>query len=260
VTKTTNDTWNPAQYELFQEQRSQPFFDLLALVQPREAMRVLDLGCGTGELTKYAHETLRAKETLGVDSWRAMLEKSAAFASASLRFAHADISEFTPPAQFDLVLSNAALQWLQDHARLLPRIASLVAEGGQLAIQMPANFDHPSHLVAKEVAREPSFRSLWKTEDRPVNVLRPEDYATILNELGFQKQHVRLQVYGHLLRTRHHVVEWVKGTMLTAYKKDLSDRDYERFVARYTEVLLPRLGASDPYFYAFKRILIWAKR
>lgn len=256
----STDAWNPNQYELFQEERSQPFYDLLSLVEPRAAMRVVDLGCGTGELTRHAHTQLNAAHTLGIDSSAAMLEKSRDLQIAGLHFEQVPIEVFAPPQPYDLVLSNAALQWLPDHTALLAHVASWVAPGGQLAIQMPANHDHVSHTTAREVAAETQFKSMWKSPPRPTSVLAPELYAQMLNELGFQKQHVRLQIYAHELPTRAHVVQWVRGTLLTSYQKDVTAEQYDAFVARYTEALLPRLGERDPYFYAFKRLLIWASR
>ena len=118
----SKDKWNPEQYERFRNERSQPFFDLMALVEARPAMRVVDLGCGTGELTRLLHQTLSASQTLGLDSSAAMLAKSQAFADPGLRFEQRDIGEFTAEGEFDLVFSNAALHWLQDHESLLARL------------------------------------------------------------------------------------------------------------------------------------------
>src|SRR5262249_34136585 len=155
------------------DERSRPFFDLLALVEPAPAMRVVDLGCGTGELTREMHRRLGAAETLGIDSSPAMLAKAAAFAGDGLRFERADIAGFDAPAGFDLVFSNAALQWLPDHEALFARLARLVRPGGRLAAQMPANFDHASHQAADEVAREAPFRDALGGRRRRPSVLAP---------------------------------------------------------------------------------------
>ena len=167
--------WNPTQYERFKDERSRPFFDLLALVETTSAPRVVDLGCGTGELTREMHRRLAAAETLGVDSSPAMIEKTSAFAGDGLRFARADIADLKDAAGFDVVFSNAALQWLYDHERLFARVASLVRPAGQLAVQMPANHDHPSHVVAAEVARRPEFRDALGGHERRSPVLAPEE-------------------------------------------------------------------------------------
>ncbi|HLJ75253.1 MAG TPA: methyltransferase domain-containing protein [Thermoanaerobaculia bacterium] len=234
--------WNPEQYERFKAERSQPFWDLVDLIARAPDMRIADLGCGTGELTRALHEKLGARETVGIDNSASMLAKAPA--APGLKFRQQSIEEFSDSG-FDLIFSNAALQWVADHERLFPRIARL---GNQFAVQMPANDDHPSHVTAAEVARELGM------EVRPAYVLPPERYASLLHEIGFRRQHVRLQVYGHLLPSSEDVIQWVKGTLLTFYVHD------PRFIDRYRERLLQRIGVQRPYFYTYKRLLIVASR
>jgi trans-aconitate 2-methyltransferase len=255
------DAWDPEQYERYHDERSRPFFDLLALVRPRAGMRVVDLGCGTGELTRLLHRQLQARETVGIDSSEAMLGRSGARVEGGLRFERGDIAEFAPGPRYDLVFSNAALHWLPGHAALLARLSSALSEGGQLAVQVPSNYDHPSHTVAAEVAGEAPFREALggRVRAQP-GVLAPETYALLLERLGYREQHVRLQVYGHRLAAREEVVEWVKGTLLNDYKRRLPPELFARFLARYRERLVPRLEEGRPYFFTFKRILMWAQR
>src|ERR1700682_4840438 len=103
--------WSPSQYERFKSERSQPFHDLLALVEPRPGMRVVDLGCGTGELTRIMHEQLGAVETLGADNSTEMLARAAGLATTTLRFEQTPVEAFTSHEPFDLIFSNAALHW-----------------------------------------------------------------------------------------------------------------------------------------------------
>jgi trans-aconitate 2-methyltransferase len=241
-------SWDPNQYERFKDERAQPFRDLAALVEPRPHMRIADLGCGTGELTRELHEQLAAEETLGIDNSESMLSK--AMPSARLRFKLGDIANFTSDRPFDLIFSNAALHWIPDHEHLFARLAALLAPHGQLAVQMPANHDHPSHRIAAELA--PSF-GISPT----LNVLPPERYAALLHRLGFARQHVRLQVYGHVLPSSSDVVEWTKGTTLTPYREALSPEHYDEFLAEYTRRLVETLGDARPFFYTFKRVLMW---
>jgi len=252
------DAWNPNQYEHFKDERSQPFYDLLALCKPVPGGRVVDLGCGTGELTRVLHREIGAAETLGVDSSEAMLAKSVSFSGDGLRFARGDIASF-PERGWNLVFSNAAIHWVDDHPTLFRNFSQMLKDGGQLAIQMPANHDHPSHIVAAEVAQEEPFRSALKGYVRHSPVLPPERYAELLDTLGFSEQHVRLQVYPHHLESRDGVVEWVKGTTLTDYQKRLGPL-YDEFVDRYRAKLLPMLDIRMPYFFPFKRILLWGRR
>jgi trans-aconitate 2-methyltransferase len=255
------DVWDPDRYDRYRDDRRRPFFDLLALIRPRPGMRVIDLGCGSGELTRELHHHLKAKDTLGLDSSAAMLAKSDAFVADGLRFARGDIADFASGPAYDLVFSNAALHWLPDHAALLARLTAALAPGGQLAVQVPANFDHPSHTVVTEVAAEPHFAAALGGYVHPSrNVLVPEEYARILDRLGYTAQQVRLQVYGPHLASRDEVVQWTSGTLLTDYERRLSPEDYARFVARYRERLLRRLEDTRPYFFTFKRILLWGVR
>lgn len=256
---SARDTWNPTQYERFRSEREQPFHDLVALITRRPAARVVDLGCGTGLLTAALHRDLEAKETLGIDSSDAMLQRARTIQVDGLRFAQGDINEWQPEGVFDVVFSNAALQWVGDHPALFARLTTMLAPGGELAVQVPANFDHVSHTLAAEIAREEPFSSAMHGYERTFSVLPPEEYATLLNTLGFVAQSVRLQVYGHVLESPDAVVEWVRGTLLTDYESRLPEAMYQEFVARYRERLNAALAGQRPYFYPFKRILLWGR-
>lgn len=257
-----HDVWRPELYGRFRAERSRPFYDLLDLVRRRPHMRIVDLGCGAGELTADAHRRMGALSTLGVDSSAAMLERAAPLAGEGLSFLRADIRTFTPPSgeRFDLVLSNAALHWLPDHPALLARLTEAIAPCGQIAVQVPANHDHPSHAVAGELAREEPFRSALDGYVRERAVLEPVRYAEILRRLGYRDQHVRLQVYVHELREPAEVVEWVRGTLLTDYEKRMPAPLFARFVDEYRTRLLARLPDERPYLYTYQRILFWGER
>jgi len=290
-TSISSDTWNPDQYARFRDERSRPFYELMALVRPKPGMRAIDLGCGTGELTRDLHRHTGARETIGLDSSQAMLTKATALEADGLRFVEGDIWDFARegltrhPEQttehaharaqgvsaqtegsgvtsdkWDLIFSNAALQWVEDHPALITHLAARLADGGQLAVQVPANEDYASHVTAREVAQEEPFRTALGGHVRRFPLLTPEGYAELLDSLGFAEQHVRLQVFGHHLGGREDVIEWVKGSLLTDYQKRLPPELWERFLARYRELLLPRLADARPYFYAFKRILFWGMK
>jgi trans-aconitate 2-methyltransferase len=253
------DTWDPQQYERFAAERAAPFWDLLSLVRPVPGGRVVDLGCGSGELTAALHRRLEAAETLGLDSSPAMLERSAALAGGGLRFELGDIAGFDRGG-WDVIFSNAALHWLPDHAELFGRLVALLNRDGQLAVQMPANHDHPSHVVAAEVAAAEPFQAALDGYRRSSPVQPPEWYAELLDRLGLADQHVRLQVYLHRLAARDEVVEWVKGTLLTDYQSRMPPALFEEFLTVYRERLLPLLEDSRPYRYPFKRLLLWGRR
>jgi trans-aconitate 2-methyltransferase len=251
------DTWNPGQYARFAGEREQPFWDLLAMVEPVAGGEVVDLGCGTGELTRALHERVGAGETVGVDSSARMLERAPH--ADGLRFVHADIREFAPDGPLALVFSNAALHWLPDHRTLLARLRDWLAPGGQLAVQMPDNMDAITHRTAAEVGRDPRFAPHLEGAERRGALLSPEEYAVLLHELGFARQVVFRRIYAHLLPGREDVVEWFRGSLLTEYRRLLGAELYEEFLAAYRATLLPRLDDRRPYLLPFPRLLMWAR-
>lgn len=247
-------TWDPHLYDRFAAERRQPFDDLVALCAPVPGGTVVDLGCGSGRLTAELHRDVGAARTVGVDSSPDMLAQAPGDV-AGLTFEQGDLAAWDgPPA--DLVFANASLQWVDDHPALLSRLRRQVAPGGQLAFQVPANFGHPSHWVAREVAVELGHEP---PPDRGSAVLAPGRYAELLDELGAVEQHVRLQVYGHHLDSTAAVVDWVSGTLLVPYRAGIDPEDYEAFVDRYRERLLEVEGDRRPYFYPFDRILCRAR-
>jgi trans-aconitate 2-methyltransferase len=255
--------WDPTQYRRFAAERAQPFWDLAALVENDAPIhRAVDLGCGSGELTVELGERLGIGRLAGIDSSESMLAETPK--DRDVTFALGDITGWTSAGDHDLVFANASLQWVPDHPTVLARWTNALGPGGQLAVQVPANADHQSHLIAAEVgASEPFAAAMGGTvppDQVAANVLRPEDYAVLLHDLGFARQHVRLSVYGHVLDDTAAVADWVRGTSLTRFFAVLPTELHEQFFATYRERLVSLLGARSPYFYPFKRILMWARR
>jgi len=259
-------SWDPAQYGRFAAERAQPFHDLLALVERDHPIhRAVDLGCGSGELTALAADVLGTEEMVGVDTSPTMLKATSEHVTAAVRFVDGDIAGWTSAADHDLVLASASLQWVADHAGVLARWTAALAPGGQLAVQVPANAFMPSHTVADEVAHRPRYADAFGPDGPPAdpvrsNVLEPEAYAQILFELGYEGQHVRLQVYAHVLDESRDVVEWMKGTSLTRFRDRLPADLYDRFLDDYAEALLGAIGDHRPHFFPFRRILMWGRR
>jgi trans-aconitate 2-methyltransferase len=256
------DTWNASQYNQFQREREQPFNDLVELIRRAPDMRVVDLGCGTGRLTRRLHERLAARETIGIDRSANMLEESrAAELPSGLRFEVGTIESFPGVyGAFDVIFSNAALHWVPDHRDLLARLASALKPAGQLAFQVPASHDDASHLVADQLSELEPYRAALKGWRRQNHVLPPDGYARILYALGFHDPKARLIVYPHVLAGPEGVLEWMKGTLLTDYARHLSPELFESFVADYWARLSERLDQSRPFFFPFKRIVCWGQR
>ncbi len=259
----SDDSWDPGQYERFKAERARPFWDLVAMIESAPIARAVDLGCGTGELTAAAAERLGVESMVGVDSSSSMLARAGEWTSDTVRFELGDIGEWSAPGDQDLVLANAALQWVPDHPAVLARWIAALRPGGQIAVQVPANADHPSHLASADVATREPFASAFEGTPPPdpvaANVLSPERYAELLHELGVADPHVRLQVYPHVLGSTGDVVEWTRGTSLTRFFAVLPADVHEPFVDAYRAELLARIGDRAPYFYAFKRILMWGR-
>ncbi len=265
------DVWQPEQYAKFESERSRPFYDLLDGVGTlSKSPHVVDLGCGSGELTRELHRRVKAMGTLGVDNSEAMLAKARSGTNPEsseggrLDFLNADLAEFCAAPEradkFDLVFSNAALQWCGGHSRILESIFTLLRPSGRLAVQVPANQDYPTHRLFSEMIRESKWAASFPAAETPPDVLRPERYAEELFRIGFSEPRVRLEVYGHVFPDREFVLEWVKGTLLGFARARLSPEAYSEFLAEYRERLLRELANARPFFYPFKRILFWAFR
>ena len=256
--------WDPEQYERFKAERAKPFWDLAALVDAGDPIvRAADLGCGTGELTAAVAARWNVAEMVGVDNSPGMLAAAEQFAGAGVRFERGDIAAWTADPEYHVVFANAALQWVPDHPAVLRRWTAALRPGGQLAVQVPANADHASHLASADVAMTEPFSSAMGGMPPPdpvaTNVLDSARYSELLFELGFEQQQVRLHVYPHLMANSADVVEWTKGTSLTRFFKALPDELHEPFVEAYRSELLRRIGDRSPYLFAFKRILIWGR-
>lgn len=257
----STDAWKPAQYEKYREERRQPFLDLVAMVRIKPGMRVVDLGCGTGEPTRDLHRHLRAADTLGLDTSQAMLDRCRDFAEPGLRFEKGDIATWTGGrGEVDLLFSNAAFHWVDDHPGLFERLTPALAQGGQIAVQVPLNFDDPSHQAAADIAAQEPFRSALRGHVRHWPMLSPDAYARLLDRLGYVEQNIRVQVYPHRLQSRDDVFEWLRGTLITEYEKRLSAELFPQFLDAFRARIRQDLPDTRPHFFPYKRLLLWAAR
>lgn len=248
--------WDPSQYHKFQEQRSAPFYDLLALVEVRPDLRVVDLGCGTGELTRQLADSLPGSLVTGLDSSPQMLEKAAAFSGRGLNFVEGDQSQLA--GEWDLIFSNAALHWSENHAELIPGLYRRLNHGGQIAVQVPSNHSHISHHIIRETAAEEPFRSALDGFQRQVPVLSIDQYAQILFDSGAENIIAFEKVYAHILADSDAVVEWISGTACVPYFERLGAQK-DSFVKVIRDKMRKALPQT-PVFYPFRRILFSGKR
>jgi trans-aconitate 2-methyltransferase len=199
-----------------------------------------------------------------------MLEKSAAFAAPGLTFVQGDIgavgSASAPigdgraSGPFDVVLSNAALHWVPDHPGLFARLVSLLGPGGQLAVQMPAMFEQPSHTIARALGEESPYREALAGYRLPAGLLPLTEYVRLLHGLGLRDVRARIVAYPHLLPSREAVIEWVKGTLLAAYRARLASDLYASLVSAYGTRLAQALPDERPFLFPFMRMFLGGTR
>jgi len=254
--------WDPALYRRFAGDRERPALDLLLRVPLESPQRVIDLGCGAGASTALLLARWPNAAHTGLDNSPAMLAE-ARRALPGARFLEGDVRDWTAAEPFDLVFSNAALQWADDHARLVPRLMRAVAPGGALAIQMPRNFDAPSHRLMAETAQEGPWRDRLAgvVAGRAEPVASPEAYVRMLAPLA-ERLDIWETTYLMRLTGRDPVVEWTRATGLRPYLDALGGGEREGFLADYTrriaEAYPPETDGST--LFPFRRIFVIALR
>ena len=252
--------WNPDIYNKFKAERNAPLHDLLALIEIKANMQIVDLGCGTGELTSILADHFHGSEVLGIDSSAEMLAKSAPFSKGRLSFKLQDIESFIEIGnQYDLIFSNAAIQWIDHHESLIKGIIPLVKENGQLAIQLPSNHDHFTHSSIRALAAESPYKEGMNGWSRPTYVLSIEEYARLLYENGMKNINVFEKVYPHVLKDADELADWTSGTTMIPYLEKLPDELKDEFTNEYRRRLREKFN-SKPVFYPFNRILMYGTK
>ncbi|GAB3592772.1 trans-aconitate 2-methyltransferase [Angustibacter peucedani] len=247
-------SWDPSQYAQFAAERARPFDDLVARVGATDPRRVVDLGCGAGDLTASLARRWPGAQVHGVDSSPQMLEQAAGEAAADdlggrLTFAEGDLAAWTTDEPVDVLVTNAALQWVPQHLDLLPRFVEQLAPGGWLALQVPGNFDAPSHRLMREVADEPRFATRLQGVLRGTwPVAAPTTYASLLADLGCTVDAWET-TYAQVLDPEGRfgddaVLAWVQGTGLRPVTDALADEPDLR--QDYLDTYAARLRAAYP--------------
>jgi trans-aconitate 2-methyltransferase len=252
-------TWHPQTYLRYADERSRPFHELVARVPRDDAARVVDLGCGPGQLTASLTRRWPGAEVVGVDSSAEMVQAAAPYANAQVRFEHADIRRWRAAEPVDVIVANAALQWVPEHRAQLARLVGMLSSGGVLAFQVPGNHGEPSHLLLRELARDPRFAAATAGLERPV----AHDALTYLGDLTALGCAVDAweTTYLHVLDGDDPVFGWISGTGARPVLQALDPEQRAVFEAEYKTMLreaYPRrpFGTVLP----FRRVFVVARR
>ena len=226
----SGQSWNPDKYLEFADARRRPALDLLAQIRLDAPQTIYDLGCGAGNVTRLLAERWPRATVTGIDSSAEMLAR-AKLEATGVSFIEADIVDWSAPEPVDLLFSNAALHWLDDHSRLLPRLLRQLAPGGVLAAQMPQNA--AAHTQLDSLANGERWRGKFRPVRSPLGrVETMPEYYRILAPLA-RRADIWETEYAHALAGENPVVEWMKGTVLRPYLDVLDDADCEAFLAEY---------------------------
>lgn len=252
--------WNTPQYLKFASERTRPALDLMARVPLEDPGTVYDLGCGAGNVTALLAERWSRARIVGVDSSPQMLAKARTVSDA-IEWQEGDIAAWEPPAPAELLFTNAALQWLDHHEDLFPRLMSLLRPGGVLAVQMPRNHSAPAQTAITELALSGPWAARLEPVLRSFPVAEPEVYYEHLAPHAARLE-VWETIYHQILEGENPVVEFTRSTALRPVLNALDGPDQERFLALYTE----RVAAAYPRrpdgrtLYPFRRLFLVAVR
>lgn len=250
--------WDPNIYLAFADQRARPFYDLLSRVGARDPRRVVDVGCGAGNLTVQLARRWPGAVIEALDSSPEMI---AAAKEVGIDATLADLRTWKPRRDTDVVISNAALHWVPEHGELLVRWAAELAAGSWIAIQVPGNFEAPSHAAVRAVARREQFAKALR--DIPFRVgaviQTPQRYAELLIDAGCTVDAWET-TYLHQLTGEHPVLDWISGTVLRPVRDQLDEQGWQQF----RRELIPLLTDAYPTrpdgttYFPFRRVFVVA--
>ena len=253
-------SWDSTQYLRFADERTRPCRDLINRISLPNPQRIIDLGCGPGNSTAALIERWPQAEIEGLDSSPEMIA-TAQKTHPAQRWTAGDIATWTAATPYDLVFSNAALQWVPDHSTVLPHLLQQVAPGGALALQVPFNLDAPAHRLMRELSESAAWQSHFPRQPREWFVHEPAFYYDILNPWAKRLDLWKTE-YLHLLENTRAIVEWYKGTGLRPFLDALSPTEQTRFLTDYETLLTAAypLQADGRVLFPFLRFFLIAYR
>jgi trans-aconitate 2-methyltransferase len=252
--------WSAKQYSMFEQQRTRPVRDLVAAIPTRDVNTAIDLGCGPGNSTEVLAERFTHARITGMDSSEDMLN-DARQRLPELAFELADIGSWNPEQTYDVILANASLQWVPDHAQLYPRLVSRLNPGGSLAVQTPDNLEEPAHRLAREIAANGPWADKIASVKHPDR--HPAAYYFALLQRHCTEVDVWRTTYHHPLTGGHAaVVEWFKGSALRPYLQKLDETEQQAFLDAYLNAISQAYPALEDgtVLLPFPRLFIVAVR
>jgi len=252
--------WDPTQYGRYAGERGRPYVDMLARIDCEAPRRVIDLGCGPGDLTELLPGRWPDAAVEGLDSSADMIATAQA-RSGRATYRVEDVNVWQPPVDADVVISNALLQWVPGHRELIRQWASALPSGAWFAFQVPGNFTAPSHRIMRELAESPEWApqigGVLRHDDA---VGDPVDYAALLLDCDLEADAWET-TYLHLLQGSDPILEWVRGTGLRPVLNALSSEDATRFEKEYAARLRKAYPATAKgTFFPFRRIFAVAHK
>ncbi|KQT21824.1 trans-aconitate methyltransferase [Chryseobacterium sp. Leaf404] len=252
--------WNPDTYNQFKNIRYQPFFDLAEKITPEDLKKAIDIGCGTGEQTKILSDKFPDAQFLGIDSSAEMLQKSLEFKNENLSFKQETIEElYKSDEKWDLVFSNAALQWSDNHQKLFPKLLSLLSENGQFAVQMPVQNENVLNQILIQLASEEPFKTQLNGFNRISPVLSLDQYAKMMFDSGLKDLNISVKVYPIVAKDTEELFQFISGSALIPYLERLKEHEQERFTTEYKKRIADKFE-KFPAIYAFKRMLMYGRK
>lgn len=252
--------WNPDLYNQFKTLRNQPFYDLMAMIAPNGLQDGIDLGCGTGEQTSLLAQHFGGARFLGIDASNEMLAQSGAFANKHLTFRRETMEDFAADASsWDLIFSNAALQWADQHEQLFPQLIAKLNPGGQFAVQMPCQHDNILNQLLLDIVRQEPFVSQLQGFARVSPMLTLDQYCDILfrgNLVGIQ---ACIKVYPMIAKDARELLDFISGSALIPYMERLDAPQREALRTEFLKRIEQRFG-SFPAIYPFKRMLLYGRK
>jgi len=250
--------WDPAQYLKFAGPRLRPALDLLQRIDMEAPSTVYDLGAGAGNVTRLIAARWPESRVIGVDSSAEMLAKAAA-ENPQIEWQQADLATWRPERPADLIYSNAALHWIENHAPVFVALFNSLAAGGVFAVQIPRNFGAPSHTSMGEAARMGPWRARLEPLLRPAPVAEPAFYFDLLSPYAARLDMWETE-YLQVLDGEHAVKEYTKSTWLSPLLAALDEPERSQFEATYTELVdaaYPR-RADGKTLFPFRRLFMIA--